>query len=104
MNRDQRRRLAEARLLAGSLAAEPGPEAALRPLPRRNGRLQATVIEVLAAADHPLRAREIHAAAETATGTTVSWNSLKDCLHKNARRPDSPIERVAHGTYRYRPR
>jgi len=30
-----------------------------------------------------------------------SWNTVKDCLHKNARRPDSPIERVNHGRYRH---
>jgi len=60
------------------------------------------VIQVLAAADKPLRAREIHSAAEELAGTLLSWNTVKDCLHKNARRPDSPIERVGHGRYRHR--
>jgi hypothetical protein len=35
-------------------------------------------------------------------GTALSWNTVKDCLHKNARRPDSPIERVGHGLYQRR--
>lgn len=39
-----------------------------------------------------------HARIETA----LSWNTVKDCLHKNARRPESPIERVGHGWYRHR--
>ena len=55
---------------------------------------------MLAAADGPLRAREIHAAAEKLAGTQLSWNTVKDCLHKHARRPESLIERVSHGRYR----
>ena len=60
------------------------------------------MIKVLAAADGPLRAREIHSAAEKLAGMTLSWNTVKNCLHKNARRPNSPIERVSHGWYRHR--
>jgi Fe2+ or Zn2+ uptake regulation protein len=60
------------------------------------------VIRALAEADRPLRAREIHTAAQKKAGTPLSWNTVKDCLHKNARRPDSPIERVSHGRYRHR--
>jgi hypothetical protein len=60
------------------------------------------LIRVLAAADGPLRAREIHTAAEELAGIPVSWNTVKDCLHKNARRTGSRIERVAHGRYRHR--
>jgi hypothetical protein len=59
------------------------------------------VIRVLATADKPLRAREIHAAAQELAGMPLSWNTVKDCLHKNARRLDSPIERVGHGRYLY---
>ena len=64
--------------------------------------MQEAVIQVLAKADRPLRAREIHAAAQQLAGTPLCWNTVKDCLHKNARRPDSPIERVGHGRYRHR--
>jgi len=58
-------------------------------------------ISLLAGSEHPLRAREIQAAAETFAGEPLSWNTVKDCLHKNARRPDSPIERVSHCRYRH---
>jgi hypothetical protein len=34
-----------------------------------------------------MRAREIHAAAQKLAGMPLSWNTVKDCLHKNARRP-----------------
>jgi len=68
----------------------------------RAGAVQEAVIRALAAADRPLRAREIHSAAQKLAGTAVSWNTVKDCLHKNARRPDSRIERVGHGRYRHR--
>jgi hypothetical protein len=60
------------------------------------------VIRALAEADRPLRAREIHSAAHELAGTPLSWNTVKDCLHKNARRAASPIERVSHGRYRHR--
>jgi hypothetical protein len=99
LNRDQ---LANAHLLILSLAARPGPEiqsqSQIRP---RAGAVQAAVIRALAEADRPLRAREIHVAAEQLAGTPLSWNTVKDCLHKNARRPDSPIGRVSHGRYRH---
>jgi hypothetical protein len=98
-----RNRLASASLLAGSLAGRPRletkPQSQIRP---RAGVIQAAVFRVLAAADRPLRAREIHQTAQEFAGTTLSWNTVKDCLHRNARRADSPIERVGHGRYRHR--
>lgn len=60
------------------------------------------VFQVLAASEKPLRAREVHTAAETLAGEPLAWSSVKDCLHKNARGPDSPIERVSHGRYWHR--
>jgi hypothetical protein len=60
------------------------------------------VIRALVGADRPLRAREIHGAAQKLAGTSLSWNTVKDCLHKHARRPESLIERVGHGRYRHR--
>ena len=96
-----RNRLASAYLLIRSLAARPGPQPqAQKQIRRRAGAVQDAVIRVLTVADGPLRTREIHAAAQEVTGTPLSWNTVKDCLHKNARRPDSPIERVGHGRYR----
>jgi hypothetical protein len=97
LNRD---RLANAYLLVGSLAARPGPQLQLQSQIRpRAGAVQEAVLRVLAVAERPLRAREIHAAAQGLAGTPLSWNTVKDCLHKNARRPGSPVERVSHGRY-----
>ena len=70
------------------------------PLPKRAGAVQAAVVRVLLEADVPLRASEIQARAERFLGEPASWNTVKDCLHKNARRLGGTIERVAHGTYR----
>jgi hypothetical protein len=99
LNRD---RLAGAYLLARSLAARPGPQTQSQSqIRRRAGAVQEAVIEVLVRAHGPLRAREIHAAAQELAGTALSWNTVKDCLHKHARRPGSPVERVAHGRYRH---
>ena len=100
MNRD---RLANVQRLTRSLAHRAAPRTPLRSqIPRRAGAVQAAVIEALARAERPLRAREVHAAAEELAATGLSWNTVKDCLHKNARRPTSPIERVRHGLYRHR--
>lgn len=63
--------------------------------------MKQAVLQALAEADRPLRSREIHTAAQKLADTALSWNTVKDCLHKNARRPDSPIERVSHGRYRH---
>jgi Fe2+ or Zn2+ uptake regulation protein len=100
LNRD---RLASAYLLGRSLAARSGASAqAQSQLRRRAGAVQEAVIRVLAVAEGPLQAREIHAAAEKLAGTPLSWNTVKDCLHKNARRPGGLVERVSHGRYRHR--
>ena len=97
-----RRRLSDASRLACALANRCPPQSQsqtqIRP---RAGAIQDAVIQVLASAERPLRAREIHAAAEKLAGAALSWNTVKDCLHKHARRPHSPIERVSHGRYRH---
>jgi HB1, ASXL, restriction endonuclease HTH domain len=99
LNRD---RLANAYLLAGSLAARTEPQtqpaSQIRP---RDGAVQEAVIRALAEAKRPLQAREIHQAAQKLAGMPLSWNTVKDCLHKHARRPESPIEHVGHGRYRH---
>jgi hypothetical protein len=100
LNREQ---LAHAHLLVRSLATRPAPRTQPQSqIRRRAGAVKAAVMAVLAGAEKPLRAREIHQAAQKVAGTPLSWNTVKDCLHKNARRPDSPIERVSHGRYRHR--
>jgi hypothetical protein len=78
LNRD---RLADAYLLANSLAARPGLQLqSTIQIPRRAGAAQEAVVHVLANAGRPLQAREIHAAAEEMAGTPLSWNTVKDCL------------------------
>jgi hypothetical protein len=76
LNRDQ---LANAHRLVCSLAARPEPEtqsqSQMRP---RAGAAQQAVTRALAEADRPLRAREIHKAAEKLAGTPLSWNTVKD--------------------------
>ena len=100
LNRD---RLAGAYLLIRSLAGRREPEREGQShIRRRAGTVQAAVIRVLGDATGPLRAREIHAAAEELAEEPLSWNTVKDCLHKNARQPGGPIERVGHGRYRHR--
>jgi len=98
-----RQRLGEAYRLARALEARGVLVSQCQSqIPPRAGAIQEAVIRALAQADRPLRAREIHVAAEKLAGTALSWNTVKDCLHKNARRPDSPIERIGHGCYRLR--
>jgi len=100
LNREQ---LATAHRLVRALAARPGSETQSQSqIRRRAGAVQEAVIRVLARAERPLRAREIHAAAQELVGEALCWNTVKDCLHKHARRPDSGVERVAYGRYRHR--
>ena len=98
-----RERLAKAYVLIRSLAGRRRPEPEeQRQIRRRAGTVQAAVIKALAGASGPLQARDVHAAAQIVAQEPLSWNTVKDCLHKNARRPGSPIERVGHGRYQYR--
>ena len=74
----------------------------LRPtfeVPERAGAVKDSVLRVLAEAEGPMRAREIHLAAEAHAGTCLSWNTVKDCLHKQARRDPGLVRRVGHGMY-----
>jgi hypothetical protein len=97
-----RPRLSDAHRLARALETKPASETQCQSqIPPRAGAVQEAVLRALAQANRPLRAREIHTAAEKLAATSLSWNTVKDCLQKNARRPDSPVERVAHGRYRH---
>ncbi len=73
-----------------------------RQAPAKTTPVLETISSVLASAARPMRAREIHAAAQKLAGMPLSWNTVKDCLHKNARRPSGLVERVGHGRYRHR--
>ena len=78
LNRDIQENMALSADLAGHLGKLPNAEPRKRPaLARRSGLVRSAVFPVLAVSEHPL------------------------CLHKNSRRPDSPIERVSHGRYRH---
>src|SRR5439155_16069087 len=71
LNRDQ---LASAHLLARSLATRPGLETQSQSqIRRRAGAVQEAVIRALAQAERPLRAREIHQAAQELAETPLSW-------------------------------
>jgi hypothetical protein len=99
-------RFADASSQAGRFAdagdARSGPETHPRASSSRGPGLFSKHIGALAEADQPLRAREIHTAAQKLAETPLSRNTVKDCLHKHACRPGSPIERVGHGRYRHR--
>jgi hypothetical protein len=89
-------------LLAQGLAAASAPVRAVREVPRRAGAVKDSVIQVLAHAGRPMRAREIHAAAEALAGAPLSWNTVKDYLHKQARCSEGPVRRVCYGVYESR--
>jgi hypothetical protein len=97
-----RQRLASARRLTGLRVDRQGSTKSQSQIPPRAGAVQAAVIKALARADEPPRVNKAHAAAEELAARPLSRNTVKDCLHKNARRPDSVIERIRHGLYRHR--
>lgn len=68
-----------------------------RPLP-----VPRTVTLVLEQAGAPMRAIEIHAAAERLVGRTVSWTAVKAALSANALGADPRFRRVGHGRYELR--
>ena len=58
------------------------------------------IIRVLAAADEPMRPREVHAAAELLAGAPLAWSTVKNCLAANATGSAPRFERLARGRYR----
>ena len=70
---------------------------ALRP---RAGRVARAVVEVLGAADRPLRVVEIHQACEAYLGERTSASTVKDCLSAHPRGSNPRFVRVSLGTYR----
>jgi hypothetical protein len=87
------------RRLLPKLATERQPVRLPRPLKtRERAPILDAVSAVLAEAETPMRAREIHAAVETMRGEPVVWSSVKDCLASNAG-PGGRFVRVARGRY-----
>ena len=54
---------------------------------------------VLERADKPMRAREIHAAAQELAGKTLLWTSVKAALAADASGSARRFQRVRHGVY-----
>jgi len=73
-----------------------------RPALRRPARVLATITRVLEEAEGPMRAREIHAAAEQLAGEPLRWTSVKGTLAAYAEGCESRFERVRRGYYRIR--
>jgi hypothetical protein len=67
-----------------------------------NGVVQRAVVKVLAAADGPSRAADIHLAVERLLGRVVSKESVSCALHRGIRGSTPRFERVSVGYYRFR--
>ncbi len=81
------------------------PRSEARPIPvaktaHRWGWVLGAVMEVLEFAGGPLRAREIHVAAEKLLGEPVAWSSVKNSLAEGVRRTPPRFERIGRGRYR----
>ena len=76
----------------------------LHPAPPKASPVLETVTLVLKRAGGPMRAREIHAAAEQLAGDTLHWTSVKAALAAGTRGPSPPFQRIRHGVYQLKPR
>lgn len=65
-----------------------------------NGVVQRAVVKVLAAANGPTRAADIHLAVERLLDRVVSKESVSCCLRKGVRGVEPRFERVEVGYYR----
>jgi hypothetical protein len=78
--------------------------AALNPIlprvaPSRLSPVLGTVTRVLEEADRPLRAREIHAAAELVAGRPLLWSSVKGTLAAYSGGDAPRFRRISRGVY-----
>ena len=71
-----------------------------RPVPPRPSPVLETVARVLTLAQEPMRAREIHDAAETLAGQPLHWSSVKASLAAGASAQSPRFERLSRGMYR----
>src|SRR5665811_842578 len=71
-----------------------------RPVPAKVSLVLETVTLVLELAVEPMRAREIHAAAEQRAGESLRWASVKAALAAYAEGSEARFERVRRGYYR----
>jgi hypothetical protein len=70
-----------------------------RSSPARPSPVVETITCVLELAGRPMRAREIHAAAEQLFGQPLRWTSLKGALAEHASSPERRFRRVRRGVY-----
>jgi hypothetical protein len=77
------------------------PRQARFALPKASPVLE-TVTLVLELAGLPMRARDVHAAAEQLTGGTLLWSSVKAALAAGASADRPRFRRVSHGVYEVR--
>ena len=66
----------------------------------RCGAIQATIIEVLTAADDPMRVQEVHTAVEHLLSMPVSKDTVNSCLSTGTRGTEARFERLSPGLYR----
>jgi hypothetical protein len=85
------------------LAASGEPAPLPRPMRKRErAPILEAVTQILAEAEVPMRAREIHVSVEAVRGEPVAWSSVKDCLASNVG-PVGRFIRVERGRYRIAP-
>ena len=70
-----------------------------RPIPAKVSPVTETVNMVLERAEEPMRAQEIHAAAERLTGESLRWTSVKAALSAGVVGERPRFRRVRHGVY-----
>jgi hypothetical protein len=70
-----------------------------KPPPRRPGWVVKAVVQVLAARQEPMQARDIHAAVEALLEEPVCWSSVKASLAANITGLSPRFMRVAPGRY-----
>jgi len=59
-----------------------------------------TITTVLELGEQPMRACDIHAAAEELLGRPIKWTSVKATLAEHAFAPRPRFQRVGYGRYR----
>jgi hypothetical protein len=102
--RDHLARLAELRAQLLSRPVEKSSHGRAQPkkVQLRYGAIQRAVIQVLRAAEAPMRATDVHATVERLLSSPVSKDSVNSCLSIGARGEEAQFERVGYGLYRLR--
>jgi len=92
-------RLTEKLAAVQASGAQPRVVPSQRLRSRRPGWVVDALVQVLGGRGEPMRAREIHAAAETVLGEAVAWSSVKGALASNISGSSPRFVRVARGWY-----